>query len=245
MHQFSDPNHITIYQIPGRYVTVIIGNSGIAYPFYQSTGINSDCSGTWFPWMGYFKQHPLSAENPAFLNQIYMVKPEKIGLSDALVDLIYKHLGQKAENFIYRMGNDEALAISCCLGHGEWEKYPELREAILTDKTTKKYLKTFEIEDMDMQVSIPKTRKQILFNGLHCKVQIDASQAIVAQLMEKITSTQASKYLYLFSIQQKDEFPATKELQTKRLLFFSQQTRVSFINQEEKTKEINRNTLKP
>ncbi len=76
-------------------------------------------------------------------------------------------------------------------------------------------------------------------------MQIDASQAIVAQLMEKITSIQASKYLYLFSIQQKDEFPATKELQTKRLLFFSQQTRVSFINQEEKTKEINRNTLKP
>lgn len=87
MHTFNSGNKITVYKTGDRDLTVVKGVSGVLYPFYKSSGVNSGSSETWFPWMGYLEQHPLSKTDPTFNNKLYMVKPVERTLSEESKEL--------------------------------------------------------------------------------------------------------------------------------------------------------------
>ncbi|OCH98960.1 hypothetical protein A8135_09380 [Legionella jamestowniensis] len=43
-----------------------------------------------------------------------------VDIDDKIIGVITRYYEEIADSFIRRMGNDEALAISCSLGGGEW-----------------------------------------------------------------------------------------------------------------------------
>ena len=213
MNNLDYENRINIYTNPARDLTVVQGQSGVLYPFYRSSGLNSSCDSTWFPWMGYFDKHP---QEP---NQIYMVKPPISDLSNQSKKVIKKYLGSKAGAFISRMGNDESLAISCSIGEGVWEQYPDMRKEIMNSNATKPYLKALIIDStIPLEVQYKGSQRQY-FKGRHSSVKTSGLQANMAIAMEKATSEECSKYISKpffptekFSIQDKKEFPSQKNL---------------------------------
>ncbi|CEK11431.1 hypothetical protein [Legionella hackeliae] len=213
MYKLTSQHRITIYNIPGRDITVVQGNSGIVYPFYKSTGHNSQSQETWFPWMGYFAPHPLGQTLVQFKNEIYMVKPGPCSVSEKVQEIIKKHLGNKANSFIHRFGNDEALAISCSFGGGEWEKNPGLKDEIINSSPLNKYVKKLKIEAVNqVQVQIPQKRKLIRFVGKNCSCTAYNIQAIVAEKMETITAEESKKYVSEFLVQDRQNFPSADDL---------------------------------
>ena len=211
MHQMSSSNSIVIHEIPGRHVTVVQGNSGVVYPFYRSTGINSQNADTWLPWMGYFDAHPEQEKNIDDKNSIYMVKPNTYSLSLEMKTIIKKHLNDPA-SFIARLGNDEALAISCSIGNGVWTKYPHLKEEIMDCESLQKYLKTIEISEIQRTSLSVSKDKLVQFNGRHYTGIVRSFQAVIAVKMEHITEIESKKYASIYSVQAKEYFPSTEEL---------------------------------
>lgn len=213
MNSLNYENRINIYTNPARDLTVVQGRSGVLYPFYRSSGLNSSCDSTWFPWMGYFDKHP---QEP---NQIYMVKPSISDLSTESKEIINKYLGSKADAFINRIGNDESLAISCSIGEGVWKEYPDMRKEIMNSNATKPYLKALIIDStIPLEIQYKNTQRQ-RFRGKHTVVITSGLQAGMATAMEKATSEECTKYISKpffptakFSIQDKKEFPSQKNL---------------------------------
>ncbi|KTD08727.1 hypothetical protein [Legionella jamestowniensis] len=214
MYRLNHPNRVTVYANPARDLMVIQGNSGVVYPFYKSSGHNSNSDQTWSPWMGYFEHHPLQKSDPSYNNQIYMVKPSPSTVSEEAQEIIKKYLGGNAGNFIQRMGNDEALALSCSLGGGDWDKYPLLRAEIMAAESTKKFMKPLEITDVTRVdfPPIPSSKDPIPFVGIKCSGDVAPSQAVLATSMETITANVASGYVTTFSVQDKKQFPTTTQV---------------------------------
>ncbi|KTC86433.1 hypothetical protein [Legionella brunensis] len=216
MLRLNDPNRLTVYANPARDLVVIQGNSGVVYPFYKSSGRNSKSDQTWSPWMGYFEHHPLHKTNPSFNNQIYMVKPTPSTISEEAQGIIRKHLGSNADNFIRRMGNDEALALSCSLGGGDWDKYPLLRQEIMAAESTKEFIKALTVAaiiPVDFP-PIPSSKDPIPFNGIQYSGEVVPDQAILATSMETVTTKVAAGYVTAFSVQDKKQFPTTNQVNT-------------------------------
>ncbi|MCW8397774.1 hypothetical protein OQJ26_03095 [Legionella sp. PATHC038] len=220
MHTFNSGNKITVYKTGDRDLTVVKGVSGVLYPFYKSSGVNSGSSETWFPWMGYLEQHPLSKTDPTFNNKLYMVKPVERTLSEESKGIIRNHLGALADTFISRMGNDEALAISCSFGGGEWdkEKHPGFRNDILSAFSTKKFVLPIKEEDIlykeAIMESIPEVEKDevVDFVGKGYEGQIMNSHAKMATHVENIIAQESDKYVSSYSIQDEQRFPTTEEI---------------------------------
>ncbi len=201
---------VTVYENKGRSLTVIKGNSGVVYPFYRSTGTNSHSDRTWFPWMGYFAHHPLHEK------QLYMVKPITQSLSEESKEIIRKYLGsaEKYVHFIYRMGNDESLTISCSLGGGEWAKHPKLREEIMYADSTRDYFQVLRIRTVKSMKAPPRYPADDIdyFAGKNCSGLVLKSQAVIASAMEKIIDQISSRFSSSYSVQEKKNFPSTEEL---------------------------------
>lgn len=214
MLQMNDPNRLTVYANPARDLVVIQGNSGVVYPFYKSSGKNSKSDQTWAPWMGYFDHHPLQRTDASYNNQIYMVKPTPCTVSAEAQGIIRKYLGGNADNFIQRMGNDEALALSCSIGGGDWAKYPLMRQEIMAAESTKKFVKNLSIvaESAVDFPPIPSSTPTIAFDGIKCSGPVVPSQAILASSMESVTAKVASGYVTAFSVQAKKQFPTTTQV---------------------------------
>ncbi|KTD19040.1 hypothetical protein [Legionella jordanis] len=203
---------LNAYVTQARTITVIKGNSGVLYPFYNSSGFNSKSLGTWFPWMGYLS-YP--NDDPS-THEVYMVKPVTKTVSEETAEIIKKHLKENADNFISRMGNDEAVAISCSLGGGEWDKFPKMREEIMEAKATSKFIKPVSniifresfIEDLT------ETEKNTVidFSGIACNGPVKNSHAKMASHMEAIINEESERYVSNYSIQQKKDFPSTDEV---------------------------------
>lgn len=205
---------LTIYETNARDLTVIKGFTGIIYPFYRSSGTNSSCGDTWFPWMGYFNLLPETEK------QLYMVKPSLIDieLSERPLELIKKFLGKRADIFIHRIGNDESLAISCSIGGGLWSEFPELQKAIKVSEAIKPYLLRIE-KELTITVEIPPpTQFFTFFTGIQCSASVCSGQAELAKLMERITTDEGKKLMHgsLFSVQDKKEFPGKAVLDSLR-----------------------------
>ena len=202
--------YITVYENNARGITVIQGNSGVVYPFYRSTGSNSQSDQTWFPWMGYFDYHPNHD------HQLYMVKPVTQSLSEKSKKIIQKYLGsgEKSMHFICRMGNDESLAISCSLGGGEWEKHPNLREEIRYAGSTLDYIQMLRIvkfKSMETSSRYPADAIDY-FSGKNCSGLVLKSQAVIARAMEKIVEQESLKFSSTYFVQDVKNFPLTEEL---------------------------------
>lgn len=210
MHQFQSKECATIYQTCARDITVIKGNSGILYPFYRSTGINSSFIDTWFPWMGYFDRDP--EVNIA----LYMVKPPlPPQFSRDIEGIICKFLDKTALVFMARMANEEALAISCSLGEGIWKTIPEFKKEIMQHPEIKKYLKNFgEKQTIFVEIS-PPTKRFARFSGINYAGIVKASHEKVASVMEKIIKEECSKYISFFSIQDRKEFPSQNSIENR------------------------------
>ncbi|WP_419420090.1 hypothetical protein ACNVED_01985 [Legionella sp. D16C41] len=216
MHNFSSQNSmITIYETAARNLTVVQGNSGVIYPFYKSSGKNSGFEGIWAPWMGYFAEHPKAAQ------QIYMVKPSTASLSSELIKIIEAHCTKlETESLMARMGNDEALAISCALGGGVWTERPSFCEAIKNAVCIKPFLKEIIVHHVET-VSLPTSDKEnpaqtVNFKGKNYKGNVLKTQAEMATIMEKIITQESAniqtskKFNYV--IQDRKKFPTTKQL---------------------------------
>lgn len=208
MHQFQSKECATIYQTSARDITVVKGNSGVLYPLYRSSGMNSSFSNTWFPWMGYFDRHP-----EANL-ELYMVKPPlPPQFSHETERIIYKFLSLKAPVFMARMANEEALAISCSLGEGIWKTIPDFKKEIMQHPETKKYLKNFEEQQTILVETPPPTRRLAHFTGVNYSGIVKGSHEKIAHEMEKIIKEECSKYISFFSIQDRKEFPTQKTME--------------------------------
>lgn len=208
MHNFDNQGQFTVYITRGRDLTVIQGHSGVLYPFYRSSGHNSGSQNSWFPWLGYFNEHPLLS------HQIYMAKPPISDFSPEVHKILKEHLGlQAAENLILRMGNNEALALSCAIGGGVWNN-EALKNAINECEALKSYRKELSIYTT-IQVEMPLSDKSDReFRGKDCTVTVPSEQADVAEIMEKVTSQEIQKHLSTlsFSIQDRKEFPSQQKL---------------------------------
>lgn len=208
-------NHtVRIYCIPGRHMTAVKGNSGVVYPFYKSTGHNSESANTWFPWMGYFAAHPNPLRQISLRHSIYMVKPNTQSVSQELISIIETHLGESALNFIIRMGNDEAIALSCSLGGGVWNEYTILRQDILAAQAIQPYLKTFTLIPYETEAItslFPKGLTQ--FNGQNYSGIVSTVEARAAKQMEQITAEECRRYGSTYVVQAKKFFPTTDDLQ--------------------------------
>lgn len=200
-------NTTRVYPVPGRHIMVLKGNSGVVYPFYKSTGTNSHSAETWFPWMGYFAAHPLVD------NSIVMVKPNTQSVSEELILIIFPYLAKRTAEFIYRMGNDEAIALSCILGGGEWEKYPLLREEILTAAVIQPFLKKITMAVYDAGTTAATTTELTQFNGKHYSGMVHNIEAMAAEQMERLTAEESSHYISPYLMQDKMIFPTTEQLQ--------------------------------
>ncbi|CEG59015.1 hypothetical protein [Legionella fallonii] len=235
MYHFKNKDRITIYENSARDMTVVQGNSTVIYPFYKSSGHNSQSDQTWFPWMGYFDLHPGQK------NQLYMVKPNTQSMSASSIAIIQKYLGagDKATNFISRMGNDEALAISCSLGGGEWHKYPKFREEIITADATKSYIKLLELESVKkMVLKAPKTNAPVSFKGKGCSGEAMEVQAAMATAMENVVSKETPKFVSAYSVQDKKRFPKTNELAGIAELSHAKAIRDSYISKLSSMKKL-------
>ncbi len=211
MFTFKDGD-ITAYVTQARTITSIKGNSTVVYPFYNSSGVNSNSMGTWFPWMGYFK-HPI--DDPT-CRDLYMVKPVTRTVSAEAAAILTTHLKDDAPSFINRMGNDEALAISCSLGGGDWDKYPKMREEIMSASCTSKFIKPIEkftLNDRLVQELPEEEKNQIVnFNGVACHSLAKKSHAEMAVHMEGIVQQESERYVSCYSIQKTQAFPTTDEV---------------------------------
>ncbi|WED43599.1 hypothetical protein [Legionella cardiaca] len=226
MHQFNRESRLTVYHMPGRNITVVQGNSGVVYPFYKSTGYNSQSDETWLPWMGYFAPHPLEECK----NQLYMAKPGICSLSPEIIGILKKHLNQNTLNFIGRLGNDESLIISSCLGGGEWSRFPDLRKELMNLRTIKKYIKHIEIASIkNIELPLSASRELVLFKGINCTHLVLASQAIVADKMESLTTEESSKYVSDFYVQDKERFPSLNDLTDLRDARHASQIRFKYL----------------
>ncbi|MGQ3889520.1 hypothetical protein ACQUW5_10870 [Legionella sp. CNM-1927-20] len=209
-------NVLKVYNTPARDLTVIKGVSGVVYPFYKSSGVNSKSDGTWFPWMGYFEPDPRGGADPVYANTINMAKPNTVSISGKLQDIIKEYLKEKAPLFIKRMGNDEALALSCCLGGGVWDTYPKLRVEISWEISTGRYIKELRIgpqfDEKPQPLSKKDGEKLVDFKGIKYSGKVLRSQAEMAHLMEEITANEISELIYTYSIQQEGYFPLTSML---------------------------------
>ncbi|KTC91238.1 hypothetical protein OQJ18_13645 [Fluoribacter dumoffii] len=261
MYTFKDGD-IHAYKTQARTITLIKGNSSVLYPFYTSSGLNSNSKETWFPWMGY-----LSFPAGEFTKgEVYMVKPvnwtvskeavdilhkymvdkafeyfirersdnailklieEEFGFRDAImfengaddeevIGFIKEHYQQVADSFIRRMGNDEALAISCSLGGGEWAKYPEMREEIMRANSTAKFIKPIEsityTENPIREMSEKEQNELIAFKGIACEGKVKRSHAEMATHMEGLILQESQRYVSSYFIQEKKDFPATEQV---------------------------------
>lgn len=215
MFLLNSQERLTVYANPARDLTAVQGKSGVVYPFYKSSGANSKSDQTWSPWMGYFDHHPKQETDPSFKGQVYMVKPSPSILSEEAKGIIKRYLGDNANNFIQRMGNDEALAISCSLGGGDWEKYPRLRAEIMQAESTKKFI----IPELQVGTTLPlkiaplpPTNEPIDFAGKKCVGKIVPAQANIASAMETATALASTGYVTAFSVQDKKQFPTTNQV---------------------------------
>lgn len=214
MLKLNDRDRLTVYANPARDLVVVQGNSGVVYPFYKSSGVNSKSDQTWSPWMGYFDHHPMQKSDPSFKNQIYMVKPITSTLSEETQAIIKKHLGSNAGNFIQRMGNDECLAISCTLGGGDWDKYPLFKEEIMHAESTKQFIRDIRIAGAKDVIlpPMPSSKTPVPFEGVKCSGDVLPSHAIMAKSMEGLTAEVAAGYVTNYSVQNKQQFPTTAEV---------------------------------
>ena len=203
---------INAYVTQARTITSIKGNSTVVYPFYNSSGVNSNSMGTWFPWMGYFKR---PSDDPS-CRDLYMVKPVNRTVSEEAAAILTAHLKEEAESFISRMGNDDALAISCSLGGGDWDKYPKMREEIMSAGCTSKFIKPIEkltLNERLVQELPGEEKNQIVnFNGLACNVLAKRSHAEMAAHLEDIVQQESERYVSSYSIQRTQTFPTTDEV---------------------------------
>ncbi|STX28857.1 Uncharacterised protein [Legionella beliardensis] len=225
MYRLSSQADITIYENPARDLTAVQGNSSVVYPFYKSSGNNSKSDQTWFPWMGYFDKHP---KNP---NELYMVKPDVKSLSAETKAIIRQHLGtnEVSENLISRMGNDEALAISCSLGGGVWATYPKLREDIMMASATKDYIKMLHVEAVK-EMQVPPAQKGLTpFIGKRYEGEAFDSHVGMATAMEGVVARQAAKFVSTYSVQDKGKFPKTQELESIAQLSHGKSIRDNYI----------------
>lgn len=212
MYKMNNPNEIVIHVIPGRHLTVVRGNSGVVYPFYKSTGKNSECQDLWFPWMGYFDALPEQEIYPEYEHSIYMVKPSNPSLSQESISSIIKYLGAKAAVFMWRIGNDETLAISCSLGGGYWDELPEFKKAIMSSEATQKYIKSLTIvANKEDRVTVPG-QSLVHFSGRFFSGTVKAVEAAAAVKMENITAEESKKYASVFSVQEQKHFPDNEQL---------------------------------
>ncbi|MCP0914021.1 hypothetical protein NKV53_06615 [Legionella sp. 27cVA30] len=261
MYTFKD-NDIHAYKTQARTITVIKGNSSVLYPFYTSSGFNSNSKETWFPWMGYL-DYP--DKNPAE-GKIYMVKPVTCSVSKESADILKKYLVEKAskqcitegsdeaisklieekfdhraammfeigtddekiikfvrehyqtvaDSFIRRMGNDEALAISCSLGGGEWDKYPEMRKEIMGANSTAKFIKPIEkityTENLVKDLSETEKEELTDFKGVACEGKVKRSHAEMATHLESIIQQESKRYVSKYFIQEEKDFPTTEQV---------------------------------
>ena len=212
---------VSIYKTEARDFTVIRGFSSFLYPFYCSTGQNSLCASTWFPWMGYFNFLPHNK------SQLYMVKPfdkdridkeivQQDYLSEESLELIHHFLGKRAPYFIYRMGNDETLALSASLQGGIWAENSRFHKAILEAEAVKNYLRVFKKIEVETSIEYA-SEKEVMFNGLYCSGKVVREHQAVAAEMEKITSAECKKKPHLQSVQAIKCFPKREDIEFKAM----------------------------
>ncbi|KTD67732.1 hypothetical protein Lste_0890 [Legionella steelei] len=294
MYTFKDGD-IHAYQTQARTITLVKGNSSVLYPFYTSSGLNSNSKETWFPWMGYvdypdgdsskgevYMVKPVTrsvSEEPAAILKKYLVdkavatciseRPatitqlmkEKLGpeaallfdsgmeLDDEIIKTIKEHYHAIANSFISRMGNDEALAISCSLGGGEWDKYPEMRQEIMNANATAKFIKPIEkltyTESPIRVMTEPEKQELIDFKGIVCTGMVKRSHAEMATHMEKIIREESQRYVSTYFIQEKKKFPTSEQVNELVHLTHARELRdkyvgsVSHLVQTERHKEAN------
>ncbi|WP_131783611.1 hypothetical protein [Legionella gresilensis] len=215
MYKFNSQNGlITVYETAARDLTVIQGNSSVVYPFYKSSGKNSGIEGIWAPWMGYFKKHP---EHD---NQVYMTKPGVSSLSPAVTEVIKRNCTEKeAASLIARMGNDEALAISCSMGGGIWAERPAFRAELQSVDCLKPYLQAIEIgntKKVPLVIGAEEERQLVDFKGKRYKGKVLGNQAIMAKTMEEITAHESARFCLsrtsTYLVQDNRSFPKTEQL---------------------------------
>lgn len=137
-------------------------------------------------------------------------------LDEKIIADIKEYYQNMANSFIRRMGNDEALAISCSLGGGEWDKYPEMREEIMKANSTAKFVKHIEkVTETDNPIRdmSPIEKDELVdFKGIACEGTVKRSQAEMATHLESITKQESQRYVSNYFIQEKRTFPTTEQV---------------------------------
>ncbi len=115
------PN-LFFYEYAHRLITKLTiknKNRTKTYPFYQSTGVNSQYRGTWFPFKG--------IENNGFFLKPHSTKNQRLHLSydSTFVDFLEEHRHHVFQNGIeclmIRFGNTECMLVSYLIGGGYWD----------------------------------------------------------------------------------------------------------------------------
>lgn len=209
----SEASTITLYKFKERAITAIQGKSEIVYPFYSSSGVNSQYKDTYFPWMGYMgfnkKDHSLVMTKPVRADSADSVDNY---LSPKIQQVIRKHLGDSptTDSFIRRMGNDEALAISCSFNTGIWKENPNLYQEIFP-LISSYHLTLDNIQVQDIKIDASKDQRFIDIN--HQLEFVNADDADMGRMLEKLTLKEMDKYeVNAFNLRKNQKFPSLEDL---------------------------------
>ncbi|KTD19094.1 hypothetical protein [Legionella jordanis] len=167
---------------------------------------------------------------------------------EELTAIIKQHFEGVAESFINRMGNDEALAISCSLGGGVWEKYPEMRDEIMSATPTAKFIKPIEkityTESPIRNMSAEEKKQLVDFEGTVCKGKVKKSHAEMASHMESLIQKESQRFVSKYFIPAKKDFPSTQEANQLLQLTHAQEVRDRYANSVTHLVQMHRNKEK-